>query len=228
VLPEIAPFNFGKDEVNFDDSITATCSVIIGDLPISFWWTLSDSFESFVEYNISTNDGIEISKAGKKLSFLNIEAVKARHRGNYTCYAKNKAGTAKHSAFLAINGYCQFYFLFSLLKFLANVAIQVLPHIVPFNFGEEEINFDDSITATCSVIKGDLPMKIWWSLSESIESISEYNISTNDGIVISKAGNKLSVLNIEAVKARHRGNYTCYAANKAGINKHSAYLAVNG
>jgi Immunoglobulin I-set domain len=71
-------------------------------------------------------------------------------------------------------------------------------------------------------------MKIWWTLSESIESLAEYNISTNDGIVISKAGNKLSVLNIEAVKARHRGNYTCYAANKAGITKHSAYLAVNG
>jgi Immunoglobulin domain len=104
VLPEIAPFNFGKEEVNFDDSITATCSVIIGDLPISFWWTLSNSLESQDEYNISTNDGVVISKAGNKLSFLNIEAVKARHRGNYSCYARNKAGTTKHSAFLAING----------------------------------------------------------------------------------------------------------------------------
>jgi Immunoglobulin domain len=97
-----------------------------------------------------------------------------------------------------------------------------------FNFGDEDINFDDSITATCSVIKGDLPMNIWWTLSDSIESMAEYNISTNDGIVISKAGNKLSVLNIEAVKARHRGNYSCYASNKAGTSKHSAYLSVNG
>jgi Immunoglobulin domain len=103
-----------------------------------------------------------------------------------------------------------------------------MPEIVAFNFGKDEINFDESITATCSVFKGDLPMKMWWSLSDSIESIAEFNISSNDGIVISKAGNKLSVLNIEAVKARHRGNYTCYAANKAGTSKHSAYLAVNG
>jgi Immunoglobulin domain len=105
---------------------------------------------------------------------------------------------------------------------------KVLPQIVPFSFGEEEFNFDESVTATCSVSKGDLPIHIWWSLSESYESLAEYNISTNDGVVISKAGNKLSVLNIEAVKARHRGNYTCYARNKAGITKHSAYLAING
>lgn len=104
----------------------------------------------------------------------------------------------------------------------------VLPQIVPFNFGEDEVNFDDSVTATCSVIKGDLPINIWWTLGDSFESMSEYNISTNDGIVISKAGNKLSVLNIEAVKARHRGNYTCYARNKGGITRHSAYLSVNG
>lgn len=104
----------------------------------------------------------------------------------------------------------------------------VLPQIVPFTFGEEEVNFDDSVTATCSVIKGDLPIHIWWALSDSYESLAEYNITTNDGIVISKAGNKLSVLNIEAVKARHRGNYSCYARNKAGIAKHSAYLSVNG
>jgi Down syndrome cell adhesion molecule-like protein 1 len=99
---------------------------------------------------------------------------------------------------------------------------------VPFTFGEEEVNFDDSVTATCSVIKGDSPIKIWWTLADSYESLAEYNISTNDGIVISKAGNKVSVLTIESVKSRHRGNYTCFAKNKAGTAKHSAYLAVNG
>lgn len=38
------------------------------------------------------------------MSMLGIEAVKARHRGNYTCYAQNKAGIAQHSAFLSVNG----------------------------------------------------------------------------------------------------------------------------
>jgi Immunoglobulin domain len=136
VLPQIVPFSFGKDEVYFDESVTATCSVSFGDLPIKFWWTLSDSFESLAEYNISTNDGVVISKAGNKLSFLNIEAVKARHRGNYTCYAANKAGTAKQSAYLAVNGYKkvfnEFKFSFSFLgilqfdiSFASNCAFQL-------------------------------------------------------------------------------------------------------
>lgn len=104
---------------------------------------------------------------------------------------------------------------------------KVLPQIVPFNFGKDEVNFDDSVTATCSIIKGDLPMNIFWKFTEGDERLS-YNLTTNDGIVVSKAGNKLSVLNIEAVKARHRGNYTCFAQNKAGASQFSSYLAVNG
>lgn len=99
---------------------------------------------------------------------------------------------------------------------------------MPFSFGEDDINFDETVSATCTIAKGDLPINIYWSLADSIESIAEYNITSNDGVTISKAGNKLSVLNIETVKARHRGNYTCYAKNKAGIAKHSAYLSVNG
>ena len=104
----------------------------------------------------------------------------------------------------------------------------VLPQIVPFNFGDDEVNFDETVSAVCTVNKGDLPLFIWWTLSDSFESQSEYNISTNDGVFISKTGNKVSMLNIEAVKARHRGNYTCYAKNRAGIVQHSAYLAING
>lgn len=83
--------------------MSATCTVTKGDLPITIWWTLSDTyFEN--ERNLSTNDGVVILKNGQKLSLLNIESVKARHRGNYTCYAKNKAGISQYSATLAING----------------------------------------------------------------------------------------------------------------------------
>lgn len=79
----------------------------------------------------------------------------------------------------------------------------------------------------CSVNKGDLPIKIWWTLSESEHDFPR-NLSTNDGVVIAQTGNKLSVLNIESVNGRHRGNYSCHAKNKAGIVHHSAYLAING
>lgn len=79
----------------------------------------------------------------------------------------------------------------------------------------------------CSVTKGDLPLSIWWSFQNDNEKFSE-NMTTNDGIFITKTSLKISTLVIEAVKARHRGNYTCYAQNKAGLLSHSAYLAING
>jgi Immunoglobulin domain len=104
---------------------------------------------------------------------------------------------------------------------------QVLPIIVPFNFGEDELNLDDSVTVMCSITKGDLPATIWWRFSEGANDMS-YNLTTNDGIVITRTSQKVSLLTIEAVKARHRGNYTCFAQNKAGVVEQHAYLAMNG
>lgn len=102
-----------------------------------------------------------------------------------------------------------------------------MPQIAPFNFGEDEVNFDDSITASCSVIKGDLPIKVWWKFTETNELMA-YNLTTNDGVVITKPSQKVTFLTIDAVKARHRGNYSCFAQNKAGSSQYSAYLKVNG
>lgn len=81
--------------------------------------------------------------------------------------------------------------------------------------------------ASCSIIKGDLPINIWWRFTESDESMS-FNLTTNDGVVITKPSQKISILAIDAVKARHRGNYTCFAQNKGGASQSSTYLAVNG
>jgi len=111
------------------------------------------------------------------------------------------------------------------LQFVSST--KVLPSIVPFSFGEDEVNLDDSVTATCTITKGDIPMKIWWRFSEGGDDLS-YNLTTNDGIVITRTSQKVSLLTIEALKARHRGNYTCFAQNKAGISQHSTNLAMNG
>ena len=85
-----------------DETVTATCTITKGDLPIQTWWTLSIGE---IERNLTTNDGVVIMKNGQKISMLSIEAVKARHRGNYTCYAKNKGGITQYSTHLGINGY---------------------------------------------------------------------------------------------------------------------------
>lgn len=109
-----------------------------------------------------------------------------------------------------------------------NFKSQVSPVIVPFNFGEEELNIDDSTSIVCSITKGDLPLKIWWTFKEDGIETFPYNLSSNDGIVITQNNQKVSMLSIESVKARHRGNYTCSASNRAGISTYSSSLAING
>jgi hypothetical protein len=80
---------------------------------------------------------------------------------------------------------------------------------------------------SCSVTKGDLPLKLWWTFKGDDEEFP-YNLTTNDGIVITRNTQKVSMLTIEVVKARHKGNYTCFAQNKAGVSQQSSYLLING
>lgn len=79
------------------------CSVTKGDIPIKLWWTFKGEHDEF-PYNLTSNDGVMITRTAQKISTLAIEAVKARHRGNYTCYAQNRAGVAQQSSYLSING----------------------------------------------------------------------------------------------------------------------------
>lgn len=102
-----------------------------------------------------------------------------------------------------------------------------MPIIAPFSFGDEELNLDDSVIATCSITKGDLPVHLWWTFVEEGSAFS-FNLTTNDGVVISQNNQKVSMLSIDAVKARHRGNYTCFASNKGGVVQQSSYLAITG
>lgn len=103
VLPQISPFSFGEEDLNLDETAVVTCALLRGDLPVQIWWTLVDDFYGDAR-NLSSNDGVMITRSSPKLSLLNIDAVKGRHRGNYTCYAKNREGISQHSAFLSING----------------------------------------------------------------------------------------------------------------------------
>lgn len=69
-------------------------------------------------------------------------------------------------------------------------------------------------------------MKIYWIFTSN--SNVTQNLSSIDGVIILRNSQKISSLNIDSVQARHRGNYTCFASNRAGIAQHSALLHVNG
>lgn len=105
VAPQILPFSFGDDELNLYDTISATCTVSKGDKNnLEIWWTVIEADDpNSVEKILNSNDEIEI-RTNKKISMMSIDSVKARHRGNFSCHAKNRAGEVSVTAQLAING----------------------------------------------------------------------------------------------------------------------------
>lgn len=48
--------------------------------------------------------GVTTVKAGKRNQVLDIESVGAEHSGNFTCIAKNKAGSVSYTTDLHVNG----------------------------------------------------------------------------------------------------------------------------
>lgn len=96
------PFDFGSEQINLDEMVSATCTVNKGDLPIEITWIQTDTNGN--KKRLITNDGIVITSTNQRISMLSIDAAKSRHRGNYTCVAKNRGGGTHHSTSLHING----------------------------------------------------------------------------------------------------------------------------
>lgn len=89
------------------------------------------------------------------------------------------------------------------------------------DFGEEAINSGETVSVTCTILKGDLPINIMWLHNN--QSVADEN-----GIMVSKAGKKISMLSIDSVQAEHAGTYTCLAENSGGKAQYSVDLHVNG
>ena len=99
--------------------------------------------------------------------------------------------------------------------------MKVVPMMIPFEFGDEPYDIMSTTTVSCTVSKGDLPIGINWFFND-------LRLSSNDGILITKNGQRISILSIESVQPRHAGNYTCMAKNRAGESQHTSELKVIG
>ena len=98
----------------------------------------------------------------------------------------------------------------------------VAPQIALFSFGEEPVNAGDMASVQCAVTKGDLPLEVAWMFEgRPIKSDQR-------DIIMIDSGRRHKQLTIEAVTARHAGEYTCVASNLAGSVSRSAILDVNG
>lgn len=93
--------------------------------------------------------------------------------------------------------------------------------MTPFSFGEEPLEANEFVTVTCSIMKGDLPIKITWLFNNR-------TLTPDDEISISQTGKRSSSLAIEPIKGYHAGIYSCVGQNDAGHDIHSAELLVNG
>ncbi|VVC30731.1 Immunoglobulin subtype,Immunoglobulin-like domain,Immunoglobulin-like fold,Immunoglobulin subtype [Cinara cedri] len=191
VLPKILPFSFGDGPVNAGESVQLSCSVAKGDKPMSITW-------NFYGEELSSHMGVTTQMFGDTTNFLSIPSVSPSNRGNYTCIAKNSAGSDSLTSQLMVN---------------------VLPHIVPFSV-EEKVRSGDSIQLSCHVSKGDKPLELDWLFNDD-ELSSELSVSTT------KLGSSSSVLTIGTLSAAHTGKYTCIASNRIGSYNYSTYINVD-
>lgn len=77
--------------------MSVQCILGEGDLPVKILWEFNgDPLES--------GDGIMVSALGLRVSYMMIESVEGRHAGNYTCSAKNRAGSKSFTAELEVIG----------------------------------------------------------------------------------------------------------------------------
>lgn len=216
--------------MNDQDLIVAICAVSKGDLPLDIkWYFNSDVFQSGLNGVMLTNT--------KRTSQLTIESVSHHNQGNYTCVVKNQAGTTNHTAELFVNGisdetfYQQFPFIIPSsssvdlnvfeLFFAKSFPFTVPPQIMPFEFGEEPVNAQEMVLVTCTVTKGDLPLKIQWYFN------GKFIKSGQIGVNLANT-KRTSQLSIESVTHQNQGNYSCVVNNDAGNTNHTAQLYVNG
>lgn len=73
------------------------CIASKGDLPIKITWLHNG-------IRLEEDEGLHIIKTSTRISTLNFEYVQANHRGNYTCVARNLAGTVDYTTTFNING----------------------------------------------------------------------------------------------------------------------------
>lgn len=122
----------------------------------------------------------------------------------------------KLMVFIYVFNICLFSFLFPILN------CKVPPQIEPFDFGIGPANVGEMAMVSCMVIKGDVPLDLFWSLN------SVPIISGQQGFSVSRMNARASTLSIDSLQAIHRGLYKCIARNSAGHAEHEAELQVNG
>jgi Immunoglobulin domain len=105
------PFSFGDEPFTSGASAHTVCAVTEGDLPMDINWI-------FEGQKHSSMMGIATLKVGPRSNMLTIESVAAAHSGQYTCMARNGAGSRNFTTSLIVYGKnCRGGRIFKFFKF---------------------------------------------------------------------------------------------------------------
>jgi hypothetical protein len=97
----------------------------------------------------------------------------------------------------------------------------VPPVVQEFAFTKLPMNAGEFANLQCIVPTGDLPLNIRWSYPGE-------EMGGSSGVLAKKVADRVSMLMISVITARHAGEYVCTAENAAGTASHSTILTVNG
>lgn len=100
-------------------------------------------------------------------------------------------------------------------------STSVPPDVQEFAFTKLPMNAGEFANLQCIVPTGDLPLNIRWSYPGE-------EMGGSSGVLAKKVADRVSMLMISVITAKHAGEYVCTAENAAGTASHSTVLTVNG
>ncbi|XP_026825566.1 Down syndrome cell adhesion molecule-like protein Dscam2 isoform X10 [Ooceraea biroi] len=121
-------------------------------------------------------------------------------QATYTCVARNAQGYSARGTL--------------------EVQVMVPPVVQEFAFTKLPMNAGEFANLQCIVPSGDLPLNIRWSYPGE-------EMGGSSGVLAKKVADRVSMLMISVITARHAGEYVCTAENAAGTSSHSTVLTVN-
>ncbi|XP_015436891.1 PREDICTED: Down syndrome cell adhesion molecule-like protein Dscam2 [Dufourea novaeangliae] len=121
-------------------------------------------------------------------------------QATYTCVARNAQGYSARGTL--------------------EVQVMVPPTIQEFSFMKLPMNAGEFANLQCIAPTGDLPLNIRWSYPGE-------EMGGSSGVLAKKVADRVSMLMISVITARHAGEYVCTAENAAGTASHSTTLTVN-
>ncbi|XP_076349631.1 cell adhesion molecule Dscam1-like isoform X3 [Tachypleus tridentatus] len=149
-------------------------------------------------------DGVRLPDHRRQTVFSNgtlvIEALtRPGDEGLYTCRASNKEGNTAEG----------------------NVAIfiRIKPQIEPFHF-PQSVHINQRLSISCTVIKGDPPIKMKWLKNGHL-------LTESEELKVHVLADYSSTILFKSVNPDHRGQYTCTATNHVGTDKHSSTIIIH-